>query len=439
VRRRVANVAWWSPAYTDLPFEPFEPSWRSDPIGAFARLREGSPAYLSPSGHWVLSRYADVRRALADPGTYSSGCIDREALGIPRASIEGDDPKIRALLEATFHGLAVTPAELATVRTVIGSDAAEHVRQRKLIDRAFSPARVRALRPEMDAMTAACAEKAATADSFDVMNDLAYVLPRRIIGELLGVEERYQPDLTRWTHEMMGSTSGAERNTEATHERLMSVLREFASFFVPRIDARRAAPTDDFISDLVRAESDERLTSLETLLLIRLLMIAGTDTTGALIGNTILELVRNPAGLAVLQDDPSQMPQLIEESLRFWAPFYFVLRETTRDVVIGEATIPGGSLVALMLGAANHDEAEFECPAHFDPGRASRHVTFGHGAHFCVGSHLARAEALSAITAILPHLHRFELKQDEPLELAESQYFQGYRRIPLVAKQLVAN
>jgi cytochrome P450 len=422
-----------------LAFEPFDPSWRADPIGAFARLREGSPVYRSPSGHWVLSRYADVRAALAEPGTFSSSCIDKEALGIPRASLDGDDPKIQALLAATFHGLAVTPAELASVRTVIGSDAAEHTRQRKLIDRAFSPARVRALRPAMGAITAACAEKAANADSYDVMDDLAYVLPRRIIGELLGVEEEYQPDLTRWTHEMMGSTSGAERNTEATRERLMSVLREFASFFVPRIEARRAAPTDDFISELVRAESDERLTSLETLLLIRLLMIAGTDTTGALIGNTILELVRAPERLAALQADPSRVPGVIEESLRFWAPFNFVLRETTRQVAIGGTTIPAGSLVALILGAANHDEAEFECPAHFDPGRANRHVTFGHGPHFCVGSHLARAEALSAVTAILPYLHRFELKKDEPLELAESQFFQGYRRIPLVAKQLVAS
>jgi cytochrome P450 len=426
-------------ANVDLPFEPFDPSWRADPISAFTRLREGSPVYRSPSGHWVLSRYADVRGALANPDTYSSGCIDREALGIPRASIEGDDPKIAALLKATFHGLAVTPAELAAVRTVIGSDAAEHVRQRKLIDRAFSPGRVRALRPAMDAVTAACAGKAATAASFDVMDDLAHVLPRRVIGELLGVEEEHQPDLTRWTHEMMGATSGAERNTDANHDRLMSVLREFASFFVPRIDARRAAPTDDFISDLVRAESDERLTSLETLLLIRLLMIAGTDTTGALIGNTILGLVRDPERLAALQADPSQVPQLIEESLRFWAPFYFVLRETTREVTIDATTIPAGSLVALVLGAANHDEAEFKCPAQFDPGRASRHVTFGHGVHFCVGSHLARAEALSAINAILPHLHRFELRKDQPLELAESQFFQGYRSIPLVAARLVAH
>jgi hypothetical protein len=110
-----------------------------------------------------------------------------------------------------------------------------------------------------------------------------------------------------------------------------------------------------------------------------------TDTTGALVGNTILELVRDPERLAALQAGPSRVPGVIEESLRFWAPFYFVLRETTREVAIGGTTIP------------------------------------------------------SAITAILPYLHRFELKKDEALQLAGSQFFQGDRRIPLVAKQLVAS
>jgi cytochrome P450 len=329
--------------------------------------------------------------------------------------------------------MSVTPADLGAVQTVIGADGAEHVRQRKLIDRAFSPARVNALRPAMDAITAECAAKAAAAAEFDVMADLAFALPRRIIGELLSVEQQHQPDLTRWTHEMMGATSGAERHGDAAHDRLMTVVREFASFFVPRIDARRAEPTDDFLSELVRAESDDRLTSLETLLLIRLLMIAGTDSTGSLIGNTVLALVREPERVEQLLAEPELIPAAVEESLRYWAPFYFVLRETTRPTEVDSVTIPEGAVIALVLGAANHDEAEFACPAQFDPARKARHMTFGHGAHFCVGSHLARAEALSAVTAVLPHLHRFELA-DEQLELAESQFFQGYKRIPLVAR-----
>jgi cytochrome P450 len=418
----------------DTPFELFDPSWREAPLEAFRRLREGGPVYQSPSGYWVVSRYRDARRAMATPDVFSNACVDKEALGIPRAALAGEDPSMQALLDATFHGIHVTPAELASVRTVIGSDGDEHVRQRKLIDRAFSPTRVRALRPTMEAISAECAAKAATADSFDVMEDLAFVLPRRIIGELLAVEVERQPDLTRWTQEMMAATIGASRNTEATHTRLLGVLREFASYFVPRIDERRRSPKDDdFISDLVRAESDDRLTSLETLLLIRLLMIAGTDTTAALIGNTILELVREPDKAHRLRSDPGLIPSLIEESLRFWAPFFFVLRETTRETQIGGVTIPGGAIVAVLLGAANHDDTEFSCPAKFAMDRKSSHITFGHGVHFCVGSHLARAEALSAVTAILPYLDRFELA-DQSLELAESQVLQAFQRIPLIAK-----
>lgn len=421
-------------ASATISFDPFEPSWRNCPLEAFQRLRDGAPVYQSPSGQWVLSRYSDVRAALADADVFSSDCIDSEVHGLLQPSAGADDSTVDALLEATFHGLSVTRADLASVRTVISSDGAEHVRQRKQIDRAFSPARVRALQPQIDAITASCAEKAATASTFDVMEDLADVLPRRVVGELLGVETEYQPELTRWVHEMMGSAAGAARNSAASQDRLISALREFASFFVPRIEARRETPTDDFISELVRAESEDRLTPLETLLLIRLLVKAGTDTTGALIGHAILELLGDPERLAALQDDPSQVPAFAEESLRFWAPFYFVLRGTTKDVTIDETTIPAGSIVALMLGSANHDESVFKCPAEFDPGRRLRHMSFGHGAHFCVGSHLARAEATSAINAILPHLHRFEIEPGYTLQLAEAQVLNRYQRIPLVAK-----
>jgi cytochrome P450 len=423
-------------ATASISFDPFEPSWRDCPLETFQRLRDRAPVYRSPSGQWVLSRYADVRAALADAAAFSSDCIDSEVHGLLRPSSESDDATVDALLEATFHGLPVTRADLDSVRTVISSDGAEHVRQRKLIDRAFSPARVRALQPKIDAISASCAEKAATASTFDVMADLADVLPRRVIGELLGVEAEYQPELTRWVHEMMGSAGGAARNSASSRDRLISALREFASFFVPRIEARREAPGDDFISDLVRAESDDRLTPLETLLLIRLLVKAGTDTTGALISHAILELMRDSQQLDALQADPSQVPAFLEETLRFWAPFYFVLRETTRDVTFDGITIPAGSVVALILGSANHDESAFECPAEFDPGRRLRHMSFGHGAHFCVGSHLARAEAVSAVGAILPHLHRFAVEPGYKLELAEAQVLQRYRRIPLVARTL---
>jgi cytochrome P450 len=416
----------------ELGFEPFDPTWRSSPLQVFEELRDRAPVYRAHSGTWVLSRYESVREALADPELFSSAPVDEEALGIPRHVDETSDPELVELLGATFHGVSVDPEELATVRTVIGSDGAEHGRQRRLISRAFSPRRVEELRARMEAITADCLAGIDTADEFELMEGLANVLPRQIIGELLSVEPDRRPDLTRWAQEMMGATTGAARNTDAARRRLLDVLGEFTGFFVPRIDAKRAHPGDDFISDLVRAEESDALTSLETLLLIRLLMLAGTDTTAALIGNTTLALLRRPEILARLTADPALIPAAIEESLRYWAPFYFCLREVTRPTTIEGVLLPEGAMVALMLGAANLDPRAFPDPTTFDIDRSERHVAFGHGVHFCVGAHLARLEALVAMTALLPLLQRFRLA-DEPLELAEEQLLQGFRRIPLVA------
>jgi cytochrome P450 len=340
------------------------------------------------------------------------------------------------MLEATFRGIPVDRSELSKVRTVIGSDGAEHHRQRRFLNRAFSMRRVRELRGRMNDIATECVAKIATAESWDVMAGLAHVVPRRIIGELLGVEPERHIDLTRWTAEMMAATTGAKRNTLAARKRLLDVLAEFTNYFVPRIDAKRANPGDDLISDLVRAEGGENgLSPLETLLTIRLLMIAGTDTTSALIGNTVLALVRRPEQTQLLLEDPALIPHAIEESLRYWAPFYFLLREAVNDVSVEGVKIPAGSLVAMMLVSANQDPHKFDDARTFNIRRTNRadHVAFGYGAHRCVGAPLAREEADAAISAVLPYLPLFT-QADGPLELAETQLLQGFRRIDLVRR-----
>ena len=205
---------------------------------------------------------------------------------------------------------------------------------------------------------------------------------------------------------------------------------------MPKIDEKRVSPGDDVVSDLVKAEGDDGLSSLETLLAIRILMIAGTDTTSALIGNTVLGLLRRPEQALLLREQPALIPNAIEESLRYWAPFHFVLRETVRDVVLEGVDIPENSLVAVMLTSANQDPAAFTDPATFDIRRepsGALHMAFGHGAHRCVGAFLAREEADAALRAVAQYLPDFVLT-DEPLELAESLILQGFRRIPVVRR-----
>ena len=417
-------------------FEPFEPSWRNDPLEIFEALRDRAPVYRTPSGMFVVSRYETIQKCLLNTADFSNRCVDHEALGIPRQVDADSEPDLAEMLEATFRGIPVDRSELSKVRTVIGSDGAEHQRQRRFLNRAFSMRRVRDLRSRMNDIAAECVAKIAGVQSWDVMADLAHVIPRRIIGELLGVEAERHIDLTRWTGEMMAATTGAQRNSLAARKRLLDVLAEFTNYFVPRINAKRASPGDDLISDLVRAEDGGNgLSSLETLLTIRLLMIAGTDTTSALIGNTVLALIRRPDQTQLLLQDRALISGAIEESLRYWAPFYFLLREAVNDLSLEGVEVPAGSLVAMMLVSANQDPQRFADARVFDIQRTNKadHVAFGHGAHRCVGAPLAREEAAAAIGAVLPHLPSFVLA-DGPLELAETQLLQGFRRIELVRR-----
>jgi cytochrome P450 len=417
-------------------FDPFEPSWRSNPLEVFEALRDRAPIYQTATGMFIVSRYETIQRCLLNAADFSNRCVDHEALGIPRQVDAEANPDLAEMLEATFRGIPVDRSELSKVRTVIGSDGTEHQRQRRFLNRAFSIRRVRELRVRMNELATECVAKIAIAQSWDVMADLAHVIPRRIIGEMLDVEPKRHADLTRWTTEMMAATTGTERNSLAARRRLLNVLAEFTNYFVPMIDAKRANPGDDLISDLVRAEDGENgLSPLETLLTIRLLMIAGTDTTSALIGNTVLALVRRSDQAQLLIEDPSLIPNAIEESLRYWAPFYFLLRETTNDVVLEGVKIPEGSLVAMMLVSANQDPRAFEDAKIFNVRRTNNgsHVAFGHGAHRCVGAPLAREEADAAIRAVLPYLPLF-VQAEGPLELAETQLLQGFRRINLIRR-----
>jgi len=160
-------------------------------------------------------------------------------------------------------------------------------------------------------------------------------------------------------------------------------------------------------------------------------MAAGNETSTNLIGNTVVALLQNPDQLALLQADPGLIPKAIEESVRYRSPFQFLFREALEDVEISGTVIPKGGMIVILVGAANHDPRHFEDPDRFDLTRTTPHLAFGHGIHFCLGAHLGRAEAIGALTGLLPHLSKFRLP-DEPLEPIRSLLICGYQRIPLV-------
>jgi cytochrome P450 len=209
------------------------------------------------------------------------------------------------------------------------------------------------------------------------------------------------------------------------------MFKEFSSFFHPLIEERRVAPESDLISDMVRAVESETLNTPEALMMAITLMVAGNETSTNLIGNTLVELWQHPDQLKLIRNDPGLAQGAVEESNRYTSPIQFNFRETLEDAEVAGTLIPKGSTVVLHLAAANRDPRQFNDPDEFlierPPGK---NVAFGHGIHFCIGSHLATREVCSAISGLLPHLDRFELDISR-LQRQPTMLLNGWQRIAL--------
>jgi cytochrome P450 len=260
--------------------------------------------------------------------------------------------------------------------------------------------------------------------------DLAIPLPVTIIAEILGVDPAQKDDFKRWSDWIVMDFMG--QITEEMRPEVERDMDAFMAYFEVAVGERRAQPRDDLISALIRAETEEQaLTADEVLAFIVLLLVAGNETTTNLIGNAVRALLDHPEQLERMQRDPSLVPNAIEEALRYDPPVQFLLRRAARDVEIAGAVIPENALVMVSFASANRDERKFADPDRFDVTRdAQGHLAFGHGIHFCLGAPLARLEAriaLEEILARLPNLRRL----DDTLELVDSPFLRGPRRLPL--------
>ncbi len=416
-----------------IGFEPFDPTWRQDAFRQYAVLRQAPPVFRSPNGYWVITRHDDLVDIFKNRDhVFSNKPNGTEMVGRFSADVPaGTDPSTIEELHELIAGMPVDLEEVYRSQPIVAADPPDHSRLRKCVVRAFTPKRVAQLEPSIENVVAECLAGIESATSYDVMEQLAVPIPIRIIGEALGVPREHHQKLRYWQQNLMGAASGGTRGTAEAKLRQMRVFREFADFFVPLIEAHRtSASYDDVITDIVRAEDNDVVTPVETLNLVQIVMRAGNDSTASLIGNTVLALMEHPDQLALLIDSPELVPAAIEESLRYWGPFQFVMRTATTPVEVAGTTIPAGEPIALMVGPANHDPNIYDSADDFDITRNPQHLAFGQGAHMCIGTHLARAEARIAITRILPHLPDFQLS-DEPLELCESALAGGFKRIVL--------
>jgi cytochrome P450 len=317
-------------------------------------------------------------------------------------------------------------------QAMLFTDPPRHRQLRGLVSKAFTPGAIARLESRLGELMDGLLADTAGAESFDVVARVADPLPELMIAEMLGADSGSREEFKRWSRSFsLVVTSQAQIAGDL--EEHLKVVDEMFTYFEGLIARRRTTPGDDLISVLVGAEADgQRLTREELQATCAQLLAAGSETTTNLIGNAVMCLAERPALVTQLRADPSLVPSVIEEVLRFLSPVQFVPRFCKRPITLYDQTIEPGSTVLAMLASANRDRDWFDYPNHFRPRRhPNRHLGFGFGIHFCLGAALARLEAKVAIERMLKRLSG-EWTVAAPLErLAGEPFFFGVQRLPL--------
>ena len=386
-----------------IDYDPRRPEVIADPFPSFAELRRSDPVHWSAIlGGFVLTRYSDVRAVLFDKRMSADRITPfRDHLPPPRRD------EIKDLL-ATLGLWAVF------------NDPPDHTRRRALLNKAFTPRAVAALRPTIEALVARLVRRLANRDTFDLIADFAYPLPATVIAGMIGVPAEDLDRFKLWSDDVAAFV-GSALATPDKNERARRGMGELIDYFRAMVAEHRARPRDDILSALIAAEEQgQGLSEDEIVASAILLLFAGHETTTNLIGNGMLALLRHPDQLALLQARPALIADAVEEMLRYDGPTQAMTRIALEDVVLqgaeGEArTVRQGDRVFALLNAANRDPAAFAEPDRFLVERPDvRHLSFGYGPHFCLGAPLARLEAEIGIAALL-RLPGLALVDEEPV------------------------
>jgi cytochrome P450 len=373
------------PALSDLA----SPAVLPDPYPLLAALRAASPFAEFDGAFVVVGKHADCSAVLRHPNASSE--------------------RGKSL---------VAPADGARRRerpSFLSLDAPDHTRLRRLVSKAFTPRTIARLEPRIRVITGELLTAAGPAGHLEVVSQLAYPLPVRIISEMLGVPVEDHPRFAGWSarlaHSLQPGFGLSPDEARSRAEAADTASDEFAAYFRELIAIRRARPADDLLSDLIRAEDDgEKLTEDELIATCILLLVAGHETTVGLISNAILALLRHPDQLALLQANPDLAAAAVEETLRYDAPVQMTARVARGGLQVGDVTAKDGALVLLLLAAAGRDPDVFADADRFTLNRGpSQHLAFAAGPHFCLGAPLARLEATIALQAFTSRVSGAEL------------------------------
>lgn len=359
----------------ELYYDPYDVDIDVDPYPVYRRLRDESPLYYNEKlDFWALSRMADVEDALRDTDNLSSA--------------KGD------ILEV------VKAEPVMPLGIFINEDAPLHTVHRLLVSRAFTPRKMKAIEEQVRDFCVTCLDPLVGGDRFDFMSDLGVEMPMRVIGMLVGMPDELQRSVRKVAGRRLRNNPGEPLPVSKKNYFNGNMFREY-------VEWRKENPSDDLVTELLNVEFtdadgvERKLSSEELLVFLGVVANAGTETVSRLFGWLGKLLGEHHDQRRELAADPALIPGAIEEVLRYEPPVHGIARYVAKDVTYHDTTVPAGSALQLLAGSANRDERKFDDPDRFDIHRNGNHVSFGRGAHFCLGASLARVEGRVALEEIL--------------------------------------
>ncbi|OBY29461.1 cytochrome P450 [Mycolicibacter kumamotonensis] len=399
-------------ADSNIDFDPLSAKFFADPYPIYREMRDRAPVYFSERyGFYALSRYDDVLRAHRDPAVLSS------AHGV----------RLWDLLNPKFTNRS----------SIIGMDEPEHTRQRKLVNRVFTPRAVAGLEPMIREITAGYLDPLGGRDRFDIVDEFSAPFPIQVISRMLGVPLPDREQLRHWFDLVLHREEGEHDPTPEGVAAYVSLHEYFGDL----AKHKRQYPADDMMTRLVEVTIDRgddgttQLTNEEIASLGVLLVGAGSETVTKAIGNGVVLFHRNPDEWSKVLADPSVIPKAVDEIIRYWAPSQYVGRFTTEETTYSGQTIPANVPVLLIAGSACRDERAFPDADRFDVTRdLPVSVHFGHGIHACLGAALARLESRIAFEEIARRWPTYVVDEANCRRVLASNV-SGYSHVPVMVER----
>ncbi|MGV0477438.1 cytochrome P450 [Mycobacterium kansasii] len=396
---------------SDVVLDPYDYDFHEDPYPYYRRLRDEAPLYHNEElGFWALSRHRDVHQGFRNSTTLSN----RDGVSL--------DPVSRG-------------PHAAKTMSFLAMDDPAHLRLRMLVSKGFTPRRIRELEPRVTELAVqhldTMLDKAASG-TVDYVAEFAGKLPMDVISELMGVPVADRDRIRAMADGVMHREDGVTDVPASAIEASINLIL----YYQQMIAERRATPADDLTSALLEAEIDgDRLTNEEILGFMFLMVIAGNETTTKLLANAAYWGHRNPDQLAPVYADLSRVPLWVEETLRYDTSSQILARTVVSELTLYDTRIPEGDVVLLLPGSAHRDERVFDRPDEYLIGReiGSKLLSFGSGAHFCLGAHLARMEARVALTELFKRIRGYEVDEANAVRVHSSNV-RGFAALPIAVE-----